>query len=167
MIEIRLLLPGDDRTGFESGNPFLDTYFRRYAGQNQFRHRIGANYVALAGGRIAGFATVSPAEIQADKLPPGLARRLPAYPVPVLRLARLATDRRHQGRGIGESLLRYALLLAEKTSRELGCAGMVVDAKPESRAFYERYGFVALAVHDGALPGAPQTMFLSIHSIPQ
>jgi hypothetical protein len=52
MLEIRLLLPGDDRSDFVSGDEALDRYFRMYAGQNQFRHRIGVNYVAIMEGRL-------------------------------------------------------------------------------------------------------------------
>ena len=37
----------------------LDRFFARYAGQNQFRHHIGATYVALESETILGFATVS------------------------------------------------------------------------------------------------------------
>jgi hypothetical protein len=56
MLEIRLLLPDDNREDFVSGDEALDRYFRLYAGQNQFRHRIGVNYVAIMDGRVIGYA---------------------------------------------------------------------------------------------------------------
>lgn len=167
MIEIRLLLPGDDRAGFSSGDPRLDEYFRSFAGQNQFRHRIGANYVALESGRICGYVTVCPAQIETRHLTPALARRLPDYPVPVLRLARLAVARSHQRRGIGQALLRYALMLAHRMSRDYGCAGVVVDAKPEAVPYYQRFGFHTVAAEGGQLPHAPIPMFLALKSIPR
>jgi hypothetical protein len=37
MIEIRPLRPDDDRQAFSSGDADLDRFFRKYAGQNQFR----------------------------------------------------------------------------------------------------------------------------------
>jgi GNAT superfamily N-acetyltransferase len=165
MIEIRLLLPGDDRSKFSSGSVPLDRYFQQYAGQNQFRHRIGSNYVAVLDGAIVGFATVSPAQIEGRKVSASLARRLPAYPIPVLRLARLATDRNHQGKGIGLQLLKYVLQLAVRVSQELGCVGILVDSKPEAIAFYARYGFTALLADDGVLRESPKPMFLPISSI--
>jgi len=165
MIEIRLLLPGDDRASFSSGNEPLDRYFRQYAGQNQFRHRIGANYVALEEGRIVGFATVSPAQIEAEPVAATLTRRLPAYPVPVLRLARLATHSDARGRGIGAALLRYVFTLALRMGRDFGCAGVVVDAKADATAFYQRYGFKLLETAESAAPGSPQPMFLPLASI--
>jgi GNAT superfamily N-acetyltransferase len=166
VIEIRLLLPGDDRSRFTCGVKALDRYFHHYAGQNQFRHRIGANYVALADGEIVGFATVSPAQIEGMALPAALERRLPHYPLPVLRLARLATSQAHHRQGTGLLLLRYVLRLAQRMSREFGCIGVVVDAKPDAVSFYERYGFRALDVEEGALREAPRAMFLAMGSIP-
>jgi hypothetical protein len=32
--------------------------------------------------------------------------------------------------------LRFALTLASRTADEIGCVGVVVDAKPEALAFY-------------------------------
>src|SRR5579863_9408989 len=95
---IRRLRPDDDRSRFHSGNVDLDRFFVRYAGQNQFRHHIGTTYVAVdATGHIAGFATVTASEIAPDALPTPKRKRLPRYPVPVLRLARLAVDERAKG----------------------------------------------------------------------
>ena len=86
---VRALEPGDDRSRFASGNVDLDRFFARFAGQNQFRHHIGTTYVAVdQNGDIIGFATVSAAELTTAHLPAKTARRLPAYPLPVLRLAR-------------------------------------------------------------------------------
>ena len=89
-VEIRALRKSDDREDFHSGDEALDLYFRRYAGQNQFRHHLGVTYVAIEEERVLGFVTVSPGSLDAEELPSG--RRLPPYPVPVLRVARLAVD---------------------------------------------------------------------------
>jgi hypothetical protein len=45
---IRRLEPSDDRRRFTSGNPALDRFFQRFAGQNQFRHHVGVTYIAVA-----------------------------------------------------------------------------------------------------------------------
>ena len=87
-VEIRALRADDERDRFRSGNDALDGFLLRYAGQNQFRHHIGVTYVAVESSTILGYATVSPATLDADDLPGG--RRMPPYPLPVLRLARLA-----------------------------------------------------------------------------
>ena len=165
--EIRPLQRADDRQGFRSGDEALDLFFHRYAGQNQFRHHIGVSYVAVEGQRILGFITVSPGSLDAGDLPSG--RKTPPYPVPVLRVARLAVDESARGLGLGKALLRFAIELAERMAVELGCVGLIVDAKPGAEAFYTRYGFVPLDVVEGASAQRPEPtpMFLALGSVPR
>ena len=166
-VRVRLLEPSDDRTGFRSGNIDLDRFFQRYAGQNQFRHHIGTIYVAVQNDRIVGFVTVSSGEIVADKLAKSLRRRLPDYPLPILRLARLAVDERFQGHGIGQLLLRAMLNLALGMRERVGCIGVVVDAKPDAVTFYSSLGFKPIDLISGALGDRPEpvAMFLPIGQI--
>ncbi len=167
-IEVRALEPGDDRSGFASGDSDLDRFFQKYAAQNQFRHHVGATYVAISDSAIVGFATVSAATIHVDEIPDKHRKRLPQYPLPVLRLARLAVDRRMQGRGIGRQLLRAVLSLALEMSNRIGCIGVLVDAKPDAVEYYRQYGFEELDVLEGALGDrpAPTSMFLPLGAIP-
>jgi len=163
--EIRKLTSEDDRSRFHSGNADLDRFFARYAGQNQFRHHIGTTYVAIAaGGAIAGFATVSASEISPDSMPASKRKRLPRYPLPVLRLARLAVDEGYKGQGVGSLLLRAVLELAARMVDDMGCAGVVVDAKPEAVAVHGKLGFIPLEVVAGELGDRPQPlpMFLEL-----
>jgi GNAT superfamily N-acetyltransferase len=165
-VEIRALRRSDDRQSFSSGDEALDLYFHRYAGQNQFRHHIGTTYVAVDGERILGFVTVSPGSLDATDLPSG--RKAPPYPVPILRVARLAVDASARGSGLGRSLLRFAIELAERMMTELGCVGVVADAKHGVEEFYRRYGFVPLDVLEGAVAQRPEptAMFLALGSVP-
>jgi len=166
---VRRLEPGDDRTAFRSGNVELDRFFLRYAGQNQFRHHLGTTYVAVdAEGTIAGFATVTASEIIPEAMAPGGQKRLPRYPPPVLRLARLAVGERAKGTGVGTLLLRSVLMLAKRMADDFGCVGVLVDAKPEAVAFYEKLGFVMLETVAGQLGDRPQPapMFLELGRVP-
>jgi GNAT superfamily N-acetyltransferase len=168
--KVRRLEPTDDRSAFHSGNVDLDRFFLRYAGQNQFRHHIGTSYVALdAAGKIVGFATVSASEIAPEALEPAKRKRLPKYPIPVLRLARLAVDERAKGKGVGSLLLRSVLVLAQQMADDLGCVGVLVDAKSDAVAFYEKLGFVMLDTVAGELGDRPPTsvMFLELGQVPR
>lgn len=167
-LRVRRLEPSDDRRRFSSGNPDLDRFFQRFAGQNQFRHHLGVTYIAVAEEHILGFVTVAPSEIEIDALPGERRRQLPRYPLPVLRVARLAVAEQAQGCGIGKALLRFALDLARRTAEKIGCVGVVVDAKPEAQAFYLRYGFEPFAALEGALLDRPEPipMFLPLSAIP-
>lgn len=168
-VVIRALASRDDRSKFRSGNIDLDRFFQRFAGQNQFRHHIGATYVAVDGTTILGFATVAAASLETSVLPAAQRRRLPAYPLPVLRLARLAVDDRARGLGVGQALLRFCFSLAHDMARRLGCVGVVVDAKADAVGFYAKYGFFPLEMEAGQLRDRPEPapMFLELGSIPR
>ncbi len=166
-MEIRALRESDDRAGFQSGDADLDRFFQKFAGHNQFRHHIGVTYVAIDGGRAIGFATVVPGHVEIEDLPAAARKKLPRYPLPVLRLARLGVDRSAQGQGVGAQLLRFVLELALRMARDYGCTGVLVDAKPEAIGFYAKYGFISVEAVEGqsdARP-APTPMFLALSAM--
>jgi GNAT superfamily N-acetyltransferase len=167
-MQIRLLRPDDDRTSFACGDEDLDRFFRKYAGQNQFRLHVGTTYVAVEGDRILGFVTLAATSLAGDGLPARQQKRLPRYPLPALRVARLAVAKDARGQGIGKALLRAALRVAVEMSERIGCIGVVVDAKQEAIAYYEQYGFEPVEAVIGRLYDRPTPlpMFLPIGSIP-
>jgi GNAT superfamily N-acetyltransferase len=166
-VEIRALRETDDRSGFSSGDPDIDRFFSLYAGQNQFRHHVGVTYVAVEARAISGFVTVSACSIDTADLPARSRKRLPRYPLPALRVARLGVDQAAQGAGVGAALLRFAFGLARQMERDVGCVGVVVDAKPGAVAFYEQLGFFALETEQGDLRARPRptAMFLPLSRI--
>ncbi len=168
-IEVRLLEETDERSSFQSGDEHLDLFFRRYAGQNRFRHHIGATYVAVESEAILGFATVTIGHVEIERIPSSLRKKLPEYPLPILRLARLAVDRNAQGKGVGEYLMRTVFSIAIELREKLGCVGVVVDAKPGAENYYSRHGFVELEVIEGALEErpSPKPMFLPLSAVMQ
>lgn len=166
-MDVRKLRDTDDRAALRSGNAELDRFLHQFAGQNQFRHHLGVTYVAVDGGRLLGYATVAAAHLEIDGVPAAARRKLPAYPLPVLRLARLGVDASAQGQGIGLELLRVVLTLAAAMADDYGCVGVVVDAKPDAVPFYAKYGFEAVEAVEGASDArpAPTPMFLAIKPI--
>lgn len=166
-VEIRALARDDDRSGFSCGHADLDRFFEHYARQNQFKLHLAITYVAVLEGHIVGFATVAASSIERNSVPSArLRKRLPTYPLPVLRLARLGVDTRAKGHGIGKALLRHVLVRAIEQRDALGCVGVVTDAKPEAVSFYETLGFEALeGVREGLLLTEPSPMFLGIETI--
>ena len=165
MLEVRMLDASDDRTRFRSGQPALDFFFQQFAGQNQFKHHIGTTYVAVDEGRVVGYVTVSPAHVERHRLDAAARKRLPLYPLPVLRVARLAVDESLHASGVGRMLLRFVFRLAIRMSVEFGCAGVLVDAKPEAENYYESLGFVRLDAVSGDALSQPVPMFVGIHRL--
>ena len=165
--EIRALSKNDVRTEFCSGNEELDLFFHKFASQNQFKHYIGSTYIALLSQTVIGFVTVSASSIRTDILPNEMKKRLPDYPLPVLRISRLAVDQKNQRKGVGKALLKFILHLSVEQKKHYGCIGIIVDAKEESISFYKQFDFVNIDIVNGHLDTRPytQTMFLSMHTI--
>jgi GNAT superfamily N-acetyltransferase len=166
-MEIRALREDDDRSEFRSGDPDLDRFLHSFAGQNQFKHHIGVSYVAAEGRSIVGYVTIAAGQVEIEDLPASDRRKLPRYPLPVLRVARLAVAESARGQGLGRQLLRFALEMALRMGNEYGCVGVVVDAKPAAVEFYARMGFVPLDALEGQADARPQPtpMFLSMRVI--
>ena len=165
--QIRPLQKSDNRKEFESGQADLDHFFWRYAGQNQFRHHIGVSYIATNENTIFGYIVLAVGNLEVEKFSEG--QSLPLhYPLPILRIGRLAVDYRYQGEGIGKQLLRYAFLSAIQQRDIAGCVGVVVDAKIQAIEYYKRLGFQLIDEPiEGIIRGnpPPQPMFIPIKSI--
>ena len=166
-MQIRALREADERSRFRSGDPDLDRFLQKFAGQNQFRHYVGVTYVAVEESGVLGFATVAPGHLEIEGLPFAERKKLPRYPLPVLRLARLAVDRSVQGQGLGGRLLRFVLHLAGRMADDFGCVGVLLDAKPDAIEFYAKYGFEPVEAVLGRSEGRPQPipMFLAMRAI--
>ncbi len=164
---VRNLEAADDRSAFSCGHPDLDHYFRDYAGQHS-RRGLSRVQVAVLSGEIVGYAASAPGHITSSELPGDLRRRLPHYPLPILRLARLAVAEEHQHRGIGSLLLATVLRQALELRDQHGCVGVVIDAKSEAVGYYATFGFQVVPTESGQIQGgaAPTTqMFLPIGTI--
>jgi GNAT superfamily N-acetyltransferase len=102
--------------------------------------------VLMTGGRVVGYyalATGSVAHAQA----PGRVRRNMPDPVPVMILGRLAVDRAWQGRDLGRSLLRDAVLRTLHAAKIGGIRAVLVHAiSEEAQRFYRHYGFAVSPV---------------------
>jgi GNAT superfamily N-acetyltransferase len=150
-----------DRKAFDCGHPRLNDYLWKFALQNQERS-IATTYVAVPDGRattIAGFYAVCTSQLEFQNLPPSMTKGMPRYPVPAMRLAQLAVDKRFTGQGLGEYLVGSALRKAVSISNEVGLVIMIVDAIDEKAAtFYEHIGFLRL-------PHTPQTLCFPLSAL--
>ena len=136
-----------DCLSFSCGEPALDNYIRRQAGQD-VRRRVSRVFVTpgRGPGEIAGYYTISAASIEKSVLPSKMAQKLPHYPVPVAVIGRLAVGDANQGQGLGGALLLDAVRRVIRASDAIAVYAIVVDAKNErARDFYRRYGFAPLS----------------------
>jgi len=130
------------RRNFSCGILGLDEYFKQFAKGNHVKN-IGKTFVILdEDATVIGYYTTSMGSVDFSSLPMDLRAKLPKYPIPVARIARLAVDIKHQNFGWGEFLLVDALHRIREASHLIAAFGVVVDAKNErAKGFYKRFGF--------------------------
>ncbi len=126
---------------FDCGVEVLNEFLSRYALKNDALG-IGKTFVALdKNDKVAGYFTLATAQVTFNEIPDDYRAKLPKYPIPALRIARLATAKTLQGKGIGKWLLSQAFIKAVRVSEVTGLYFIIVDAKESSKTFYEHYGF--------------------------
>lgn len=137
------LSPEHDTSAFDCGSEDLDRFLKRYALASQRAH--GAQtYVACRGRRVVGYYSLAVGAVEPARAPPRVTRGLARHPVPVMVLARLAVDRAEQGRGLGQALLKDALLRTAQAADIAGMRALIVHAKDEgARRWNERFDFEA------------------------
>ena len=100
-------------------------------------------FVATRSGRVIGYFSLTMGSVLRAEATGKLVRGMPAYPVAMVLLARLAVDQSQQGKGVGAMLLAEALRKAVAAGEVAAARLIVVDAVDDSAAaFYQHYGFI-------------------------
>lgn len=150
-----------DRAVFYCGKEVLDRYIKEQASQDVKRH-YAASFVLVRNREISilGYYTLSSFGIKLGDLPEKTRQELPRYPiVPATLLGRLAVDKNHRGKGLGEYLLMDALHRSLKQVDMIGSVAVVVEAKDEDAVqFYKSYEFMPYA-------DRPDRLFLPMKTI--
>ena len=130
-------------SAFDCGEDALNAYLSSYARQND-ENGYGRTFLLVEGKEILGYYTLSSASVRFEHIPPSLSKRLPRYPAPAIRIARLAVAKSKQRQGIGLSLMKCAFARIVQASVNAGVAFVLVDAKEGAKGFYESLGFAKL-----------------------
>lgn len=134
-----LLTSAQDVSGFDCGRPLLDDFLRKYALQNQSSGST-RTYVATRGQRVVGYYSLAPFSVDYDEATERSIKGLARHPVPAILMARFAVTREEQGKGLGKSLFRDALLRAYNGAQAIGGRLFLVHAIDEEAALrYERW----------------------------
>ena len=147
-VVIEKLSKQHDRAGFDCGVPKLNLFLQQQA-RSQANQGFGVTWVAVEEGQltILGYVTVSMGHIEFDHADPAVTARLPRYPIPVIRVGKLATDIKFQGRGIGSLLLAFAARMAISTADKVGCYALELEAADDNVfQYYLKKGFLPLQV---------------------
>lgn len=133
-----------DRAGFDCGVEPLNRYLKTLAVQHRAKG-IATTFVLIDSDqstRILGYYSLSAATLAFERLTDADRKGLPTYPIPAVRIGRLAGAASERGQGLGELLLQNAIKRIVLTRNTLGVYAVVVEAKDASvEAFYRKYGF--------------------------
>ena len=142
-------LTENQRRTFSCGIVPLDEYFKQFSKGNHLKN-IGKTFVLVEDKTIViGYYTLCMGNIDFRLLPKDFCTKLPKYPIPIARMARLAVNVGHQRKRWGEFLLVDALRRIKQASASIAAFGVVVDAKDEqAKAFYLRFGFKSFSDND-------------------
>jgi GNAT superfamily N-acetyltransferase len=107
---------------------------------------------------VIGYYSLVTSSIVLPQAPSRLRRNM-LDPMPVILLGRLAVDNRHQGRGLGVSLLQDAFLRCAVASSSIGVRAILVHAIDDAaRSYCQNSGFVSSPVNEF-------TMFIGIEDV--
>lgn len=129
---------------FECGEPALDEWLKRHARAAQASDSARVFVTTLEDGEtVVGYYALAAAQVAPEDATPRALKGQPrARPVPAVLLARLAVDRKHQGAGLGRSLLQDVLLRCVEAADAIGARVLLVHAKHDAaKAWYMKYDF--------------------------
>jgi GNAT superfamily N-acetyltransferase len=145
LTELRRPVPLDParhrREQFDGGEPALDEWLHRYAGQNRRRDTAATWVITDADDAVVAYASVAMTGIDRSAAPATLTKSA-SDPIPALLLGRLAVDHRYANLGVGTALTAHVLATAVELNTKAACRAVVVTAlHPKARAWWQRLGF--------------------------
>ncbi|MBD5800691.1 Acetyltransferase (GNAT) family protein [Azoarcus sp. Aa7] len=138
---VRKLAATDRVDAFDCGQAALNQFLQRYALVNQ-KANSAQTYVCCHGDVVVGFYSLAVGSVDPDAAPSRVMKGLARHPVPVMILARLAVDKEHQRKGLGQALLKDALLRTAHAADIAGIRCLLVHAKDDvAHQWYESWEF--------------------------
>ncbi len=153
-----------DVKSFDCGKPDMNVFLSRYADKNK---KLGLSATWILAKQqpqedtkkalIGAYYTLASTTVSREQIPTD--KNLPAYPVPVVLLARLAVNRCFQKQGLGEktlvSALRQSVYLTDKGLPALGVVLDVLDN--DALSFYQQFEVFQTFTDD------PMRLFVSMN----
>jgi GNAT superfamily N-acetyltransferase len=138
---VRKLAATDQTDVFDCGQAALNQFLQRYAFVNQ-KANSAQTYVCCQGDVVVGFYSLAVGSVDPEAAPSRVMKGLARHPVPVMILARLAVDKEHQRKGLGQALLKDALLRTAQAADIAGIRCLLVHAKDATaQRWYESWEF--------------------------
>lgn len=138
---VRKLATTDQVEAFDCGQPALNQFLQRHALVSQ-KSNSAQSYVCCLGDDVVAFYSLTVGSVAPQNAPVRAMKGQARHPVPVMLLARLAVDQAHQRQGLGQALLKDALLRTAQAADIAGIRCLLVHAKDDAaRSWYENWEF--------------------------
>ncbi len=162
-IDVRRLKPPEplaDRhviDEFRCSERGLEDWLKKHARSNEKRG-ASRTYVVCDGTSVVGYYCLSAGAVSRQEAPSAVRRNMPE-PIPIVLLGRLAVHEEWTNRGIGEGLLKDAVLRSISAAEKIGVRALLCHALSErAQAFYLKNGFVES-------PISPSTLMLPLSAL--
>jgi len=140
---VRKLSGSHDLQEFDCGVEPLNQFLKRYALASQAANSAQTYVACGVDNKVVGYYSLAVGAVEHPTAPARVSRGLARHPIPVMILARLAVDRREQRRGLGQALLKDAVLRTAQASDIAGISALLVHAKDDkAEAWYEQFDFM-------------------------
>ncbi len=161
-----------DLKSFDCGKPDMNKFLARFAAKHM-KLGVSRTWVLTVSGKasdkgreapkmqVAAYYSLTFDTVARDEIP--FKASLPAYPVPVAVIARLAVDKQFQRQKLGEKTLISALRKsAQLTDAGLPAIGVILDVLDENAlTFYQKYDIFEAFTND------PMRLFTPMHLVKQ
>lgn len=168
-ITVKQIEPGDKLSGLSLGHADfvpLKTFLTKHAHKYEMQS-LARTYGAFTDQKIVGYITLTCGEVisnsDCDQLIADV--EYPYHHYPAVKIARLAVDRRLQGKGLGQQLVKLAVGQAKSIiCPAVGCRFITVDSKKQSVDFYRRSGFTLLDTKENRERSSP-VMWIDLNRV--
>ena len=141
---------------FDCGNEMINAFVHKSL-KKRVKRNFSQAYVLLdEKERFVGFYTLDTFAIARELFDESNKPAGTPPMLPVIKLGMLGVSKSSQHQGIGQRLLKDAILKVHTISKIAGCAGLYLLAEERAVCFYDRLGFIALK------DTVPTPMFLDI-----
>ncbi len=127
---------------FDSGKTTLDEWLKNMALYNQVQGYTRTFVIADENHHVVGYHSICAGMIHRNDVSKAAKGSQAPSELPVAVLARLAVARDHQGKGLGQALLKNALMSVVSAAQLVAFRGVVVHAiDDDAMSFYSKYHF--------------------------
>ena len=168
-IQVEPFRENQDVKRFTCGNPDLDEFLTTEEVKDYDAHGLGKTSLVYLQDNLVAYFTVSNDSLRVEYLKKtrsfSKTAKLMVDSYPAVKIGRLAIAKDWQRKGIGRAIVAYIAKAALESGTRFGVRLLIVEAKPESIAFYEKCGFELTYETRRERGRSNRTMFLDLQSL--